>query len=274
MGSRLLPEFGKSSGADTSSRDPVAKAFWLLNHLVDSQDKAWTVRALAGELRAPVSSVHRMLSGLNRAGILDQNNETAVYEFSADFHRIARRVISRFPLPELAREQLQEIAGVTGETTLLGLLDGESNRMSFVSQVEGGHQLRYVIPLHSWLSLVHGASGLGILAFLDEDRRAAALDEYEPATGQRSRDEIRAQIDVIRERGYALSHGQRINGATGISAPVFNAHGKVIGDLVVTMPVARFAAADESNLVDLVVRGAQTLTRLLGGQPTLWKEVI
>jgi len=261
-----------SVGADGTSRDPVAKTFRLLNHLVDSDDKSWTVRALAIELDAPVSSVHRMLTGLSRAGVLEQNEETAGYEFSADFHRIARRVISRFPLPELARELLQEIAGATGETTLLGLLDGETNRMSFVSQAEGGHELRYVIPLHTWMSLARGASGLAILSFLEEDRREAAVKEHETKHDHPSAAQIRADIDLTRSRGYALSHGQRINGASGIAAPIFNAHGRVVGDLVVTMPLVRFATVDESDLVGRVVRGAETLTRLLGGNPLLWKE--
>lgn len=266
------PDIVPSVGADGTSRDPVAKTFRLLNHLVDSDDKSWTVRALAIELDAPVSSVHRMLTGLSRAGVLEQNEETAGYEFSADFHRIARRVISRFPLPELAREQLQEIAGATGETTLLGLLDGETNRMSFVSQAEGGHELRYVIPLHTWMSLARGASGLAILSFLEDDRREAAVKEHETKHDHPSAAQIRADIELTRSRGYALSHGQRINGASGIAAPIFNAHGRVIGDLVVTMPLVRFATVDESDLVGRVVRGAETLTRLLGGNPLLWKE--
>lgn len=267
------PDIVPSVGADGTSRDPVAKTFRLLNHLVDSDDKSWTVRALAIELDAPVSSVHRMLAGLSRAGVLEQDEETAGYEFSADFHRIARRVISRFPLPELAREQLQEIAVATGETTLLGLLDGETNRMSFVSQAEGGHELRYVIPLHTWMSLARGASGLAILSFLDESRRTTAIEEHAAAHDQPSAEQIRADIELTRSRGYALSHGQRINGATGIAAPIFNAHGRVIGDLVVTMPLVRFSAVDEADLVGRVVRGAETLTRLLGGDPLLWKEI-
>lgn len=263
---------GKSIPGEGTSRDPVAKALTLLSHMVDSEDTSWTARTLSSELGSPVSSVHRTLAGLSRAGVLVQDAETAVYEFSIDFHRIARRVIARFPFPELARDHLAAVAQKTGETTLLGLLDGQNNRMSFVSQVEGGHPLRYVIPLNKWVSLATGASGLAILAFLDASRRQAVIDEYLAAGGHASGAELDDEIALIRARGYAISHGKRISGATGIAAPVFDAGGRVIGDLVITMPYVRFMDGNEGEFAELALERAAALTSLLGGAPGQRKE--
>lgn len=258
---------------DATGRNPVAKALSLLNHMVDSEETTWTARSLAAELGAPVSSVHRTLVALMRAGVLVQDAETAVYEFSVEFHRIARRVITRFPFPELAREHLAEVAHVTGETTLLGLLDGHNDRMSFVSQVEGGHPLRYVIPLNKWVSLATGASGLAILAFLDRDRREAVIDDHLASGAESTRAELEDEIELIRARGYAISHGKRISGATGIAAPVFGADGEVIGDLVISMPYVRFMDGKEAEFAAITLERADALTSLLGGTPRPRREI-
>lgn len=251
--------------SEVPARDPVSKAVRVLVYLVDSDVKSWTARALAAELNAPVSTVHRILTSLSRSGVLVQDGETAAYEFSTEFHRIARRVIARFPLAELARDQLLEISRVTGETALLGMLDSQANRMSFIAQAEGSHPLRYVVPLNTWVALTRGASGLAILAYLDDDRRAQAIDEYEPGAGDLDRAQIEQEIARIRSNGYAISHGRRINGATGIAAPIFDAHSRVVGDVMVTMPSVRFSAEDEPGLIELVSDQARTLTRLIGG---------
>jgi IclR family transcriptional regulator, acetate operon repressor len=247
-----------------ASRDPVAKAFWMLAHLVDSGQKRWSVRALATTLGMPVSTVHRTLSALAGAGIIRQDPATASYEFGSELHRLARRVVSAFPVVEIANGHLHRLAEATGETALLALYDPGRARMMFVSQAEGTHPLRYSVPVNSWLPMHRGASGLAILSYLDDESREEAL-----AVGQ-GVDEIDAQVleqtmATIRERGYAVSHGERISGATGVAAPVFDAGGRVIGDVLITIPQMRFQPEHETRLAGLVIACAARITDALGG---------
>lgn len=259
-------------GISSLARDPVSKAFGLLTYFVDSDERAWTARELAARLNAPVSSIHRTLLALVRAGVLTRSEDSSAFEFSSDLHRISRRVVSRFPLPELAQEHLHHISDVTGETSLFGLLDGASHRMSFVAQAEGVHPLRYVVPLNTWVSLTQGASGLAILAFLTPESRAEVLDKHRESDDGISQAELTEAISKTRSRGYAISHGQRISGATGIAAPVFDPIGNVIGDLVLTIPRTRFVETDETALARLITERAAWLTRTVGGSTPSWKE--
>ena len=52
-------------------------------------------------------------------------------------------------------------------------------------------------------------------------------DDARPAVGRSSA--LRADLDRIRRRGYAVSHGERIPGAASVAAPVFDHRGAVIG---------------------------------------------
>jgi DNA-binding IclR family transcriptional regulator len=245
-------------------RDPVVKAFAALVHMVESGEPAWSARRLAADLNVPLSTAHRTLTSLSRAGLLEQEPGTSLYVVGRQLHRISRILVEAFPLPELARPYLEALARETQETSLLGVFDPTRLEMMFVAQVEGSHPLRYVIPLHAWIPVHLGASGLGILSFLDAATRDRVLDRLdEPAAVVRA---LRKEIAATRERGHAISHGRRIPGAVAVAAPIFGAHERVIGDVVVTIPETRFAPELEPKFVAAVTRRARELTADLGGR--------
>ena len=57
-----------------------------------------------------------------------------------------------------------------------------------------------------------------------------------PGPGRRDQGELREELDAARRRGFVVSHGERYEGAVGVSAPVRDARGRVIGDLIATWP--------------------------------------
>jgi IclR family transcriptional regulator, acetate operon repressor len=254
-----------AEGTTTRTRDPVVKAFAVLSHMVESEEPSWSARRLAADLGLPLSTVHRTLTSLCRAGVVEQDPETSLYMPGRQLHRIAHLAVDASPLPSLARPYLDGLARETGETTLLGVYDPEQREMMFVSQIEGSHALRYVVPLHTWIPVHLGASGLGILSFLDEDSRNAVLAGLDQRAVNVKR--LRKDIAATQERGYALSRGQRFPGAVAIAAPVFQRDGKVVGDIVVTIPEARFTEKLGSRFAVEVTRSAKELTADLGGSP-------
>ena len=45
---------------------------------------------------------------------------------------------------------------------------------------------------------------------------------------------LRDELDADRRRGFVVSHGERYEGAVGVSAPVHDARERVVGDLIAT----------------------------------------
>lgn len=260
---------GSSAGQGMASphgtaRDPVSKAFVILEHLIDSGQAQWSLRALAKELKMPASTVHRTLTALRAVGMLKVDPDTSLYSFDDEIHRLSRRVVRLFPLPELAHEPLKSLAYATGETALLGLYDDDRQQLMFAAQVEGAHPLRYVVPLDTWIPLHRGASGLAILAFLPvaSARRIVRAAEAENEVEVRDMEET---LSGIRSRGYVITHGERISGATGIAAPVHGADERVLGDIVLTVPQTRFTSDLEQKYVRLVQETADRVTTMAGG---------
>ena len=82
-----------------------------------------------------------------------------------------------------------------------------------------------------------------------------------------NRARLYADLASVRRRGYAFSHSKRVAGAIGIAAGIFGAGGKVIGDLIVTIPEQRFERKNTEKLARLVMKHAAAITANIGGQP-------
>ena len=150
----------------------------------------------------------------------------------------------------------------------LGLYLPVPRKMIFAEKVDSSQLLRYQLPMNMPLSVLWGASGLAILAYLPDDQIDAILSEEgaAPASGEPppSRAALDRQIGKIRACGFAISYGQKIAGAAGISAPVFGANGIVVGSLGVTVQLSKLKAADERRLGLLLSEKAAELSRRLG----------
>src|SRR5262249_2152775 len=156
---------------------------------------------------------------------------------------------SKYDVRSVARGFLQRVVEACDETCVLCLYLPTEQQMIFAEKIDSSQLLRYQLPMNTLLPLLWGASGLAILAFLPKEDidvlysrtgRAPASGEMRP-----SRKVLNAELSLIRERGYAVSHGQKIAGAVGINSPVFDAGGSVIGSFGVTVPEQRIVPAQE-----------------------------
>jgi DNA-binding IclR family transcriptional regulator len=128
--------------------------------------------------------------------------------------------------------------------------------------------LRYQLPMQVPMSLVWGASGRAILAFLDAAQiaRIHAAEGSAPVSGEKlpARRTLDRDLAAIRARGYEVTQGQKIAGAVGIAAPVFGAGGKVLGSICVTVPDTRIAPKDYPRLGERVRATAAQVSAALG----------
>jgi DNA-binding IclR family transcriptional regulator len=74
---------------------------------------------------------------------------------------------------------------------------------------------------------------------------------------------LRRQLAEIRERGYAVSFGERQEGAGSVAAPVFDREGAVAAVMSVCGPEERFRAA-VGQVSALLLMETSALSRQLG----------
>jgi DNA-binding IclR family transcriptional regulator len=263
------PEVPAESDVSESQRQrhPLARGIELLTVMVDSDQDQYGVRELAGRMGVSPSTVHRLVTDLESLGLVSRTASGA-YRLGLEFLRLAWTATERFPLHEMSADTLQELTDKSGESSFFGVYGEQRRQMMFTITSESSHPLRYTLPLREWIPLHAGASGLAVLAFLPE----AVRDEVvaAPLSSQTDRtltdpELLRERLDAIRRDGYALTHGERIEGAIAIAAPVFGLFGEVIGSTGITIPEARFDAGQAASLAALVRHAAARLSSYSAG---------
>lgn len=227
----------------------------------------WGVRELALETDLPRSAVHRILHEMARQDLL-----TAVagghFRVGPLLMRTALILADRLDVTRVARPVLERVAAATGETAILCLYAPNRRQFWAVDAAESAHPIRYSWEsLRDWNDLHLGSSGKGILAFLPPDEQGDILTRLpDPIPGVRPMPKgvLRQELAEARERGFVVGVGERFSGAVGASAPIRDATGRVVGDIVISWPDNRTSEAREEALGLAARDAALEISRGLG----------
>lgn len=245
---------------------PMARWLKVLGAFVERDE--WGVRELAASIDVPRSAVHRILHDMVTLGLLAPASKRGQFRPGHELARLAVLLADRVDVRRLARPILEAAMRETGETAILALYVPARRQFWAVDAAESSQAIRYIWEsLRDWGDLHLGSSGKGILAFLPDAEREqilGSLPESIPGLRPITKDQLRAELADARRRGYVLSHGERFAGAIGVSAPIRDALGRVIGDLIISWPDNRTSPEKERDAATVVVASALELSRLLG----------
>ncbi|RYG88319.1 MAG: IclR family transcriptional regulator [Alphaproteobacteria bacterium] len=252
-----------------SERNPLAKAFALLRWVVDANVSSIGVREAAKALSMTPSSAHRVIMALVEEGLLEQQPDSSRYVLGLEMVRLAHTVTDRWSVRTIAQEPLRQLVAASEEAAFLNLYDRARGEIIGVECVESNQVLRYVVELHKWKPVYVGAAGWAVMAHLDDAERQAIVKRtaLEPVTALSITDplDLEEQLDQVRVRGYAITHGQRIPGAVGLAVPLFGPSGRVFGSIGLSMPEQRFSVGKELRLSTLLKQCAAQVMQFTGG---------
>ena len=203
-------------------------------------------------------TLYRLLQTLGSSGLIKAEGDPQRFRLAHGVMELAHVWHAGLNKVDVARPVLEQLRESTGETAALFVLR-EQKRIC-VLELESHHALAIARGIGDTGDITLGASGKAILAFLDEGRRDAILDQV--AKGRRA--ELVRALEVVRSRGYAVSHGEVFVGAVALAAPTFNHNGEVAGCLGVFGPTARVKDADIARFSALVVQASNAISEQFG----------
>jgi IclR family transcriptional regulator, acetate operon repressor len=207
----------KQSRQDTPSPPPqsqpsgavqsVERSLELLELMADAAGEV-TLSELASSSGLPAPTIHRLLRTLIAGGYVRQE-ESRKYALGPRLIRLGESA-SRL-LGSWARPCLDELMHATGETANLALLDGD--KAVYVAQVPSRHAMRMFTGV-----------GKALLAQMPDDRATALLKraDLQSRTPRTLTDAaaILAQLDTIRDQGYAVDDGEQEVGVRCVAVTV------------------------------------------------------
>ena len=249
-----------------TSSGTVARITLLLRVLAEA-DGDCSLSEIAERMKLPASTTHRLLNLLLEQGFVERGDANRTYRAGMEFLRLGGLVVSRSELTEVAQSFMRAVVDACDETVMLSVFVPRTLVCMITKVIYGSHPLRYEAQLYEPTSLAWGATGRGILAFLPAAVIDAVLAKEEPSPGTGKKmgkaSSIKTELALIAEQGYAHSRGQKVQGAVGLSAPVFNVGG-VIGALCMTIPESRYVDSKQPRLVRQLTEQAARFSSALG----------
>jgi IclR family pca regulon transcriptional regulator len=154
--------------------------------------------------------------------------------------------LSSLTLPEVAEPHLERLAAELRESSSVSVLDGDE--IVYVGRVPTSRIMRVSINVGTRFPAYATSMGRVLLAGLPEPELAAYLAraEIRPLTSRAidNADALAAELDRVREQGWALVDQELEEGLRSVAAPVRDAGGRTIAAVNVSAHASRVSAQD------------------------------
>ena len=246
----------------TASVQSVDRALTLLEML--ARDGEAGVTELAGELGVHKSTAFRLLATLEAHRMVEQDGDRGRYRLGVGNLRLAGATTARLDLVTEARPVCRQLAADTGETVNI-TVRSETSAL-YLDQVAGSS----AVQSHNWVGQhipLHATSnGKVLLSELSDTDIKAAVRTLPRVTDKTvtSRTKLKAELQQVREAGYALAVDELEVGLTAAAAPIRNAHGDIVASMSISGPSFRLTDERLAETVPMLVNAATEVSHRLG----------
>jgi DNA-binding IclR family transcriptional regulator len=211
------------------------------------------------------TSTYRFLVTLVEAGWLERTS-TAAFRLTLKAFQVGSIAVDSLDVRREALPIMGALAAETGDSAYLVVPDAE--RAVCLERVDGGYGPRLAILNVGGTQQLHlGAGPRALLAFREDELLPVLMRaglEQPTAASLTDRAALVADLERIRERGYAVSRGDVTAGVGALGGPVFDASGRAVAALSVGGLLERMSADREPLLASQVLNACRALSRRLG----------
>jgi len=224
-----------------------------------------TVTEVARATDLSKATAFRLVASLSYRSLVIKDTSTNLYMLGPGFLQLVDGVARAFgSIASLARPALERLLRTTGETVILHVR--VAHERIVVEQLPSPKQIRYTAHIGSAAPLYVGSAGKVLLAFLSDDERQEQLRSLElhrltDKTITRL-DDLVAELDKVRAKGWAASYGERVSGAAAISVPARGPEG-FLAALSVLGPADRLTEVEQERFLPSLLKAASEVEAIL-----------
>ena len=222
---------------------------------------------LTDTMGLPKPTVHRLLQTAEAEGFLQRDLDGRSYGPGPRLRALAINTMTSEHLRTARLTILRGVAEQVEETCNLATPDREG--MTYLDRVETEWPLRIQLPIGTQVPFHCTASGKMYLSTLRPHilRSILSARALEKPTNASLTDmhKIKAELDLIRERGYATDNEEFMDGMTAVAVPVLDGQGKLLATLSAHAPLQRRTLNELIDYLPALRKGAADLTALHTG---------
>lgn len=230
------------------------------------RDSSTGVTEMSVALGLGKSNAHRILATLQAMGYVYALNDGR-YAATLKTWELGCVVIERLDFKHLARPIMEQLSDESMETVHLSIVDGLD--VVYVDKVESSQPVRAYSRVGGRAPAYTVATGKALLAFQRDLEQLVPdeLEKYTPSTIC-NHTTLLKELATVRDRGFAINHGEWREGVCGVAAPIRNDRSDVIAAIGISGPESRLTLERLNELVPNVIESARKISFQLGYRPT------
>lgn len=188
-----------------------------------------TVAELAAATGLDRAVLYRLLETLGEDGFVVRDAETRRFHLGVALVELGARAGRSLEVRRIALPAMRALMEQVREAVCLAVRDRSD--VVVVDRVEPPGlfvRVGYYVGFRHPLAV--GAHGRALLAFLDQEERSPHVERYP---------QLAPELEVSRQRGFALSVDELERGASGVAAPILDRLGRPIASVGVVAPSPR-----------------------------------
>lgn len=256
-----------ANNGNSTSIKTIDRLVKILN-CFSSEQPAWTLTKLSTHLDLPKGTLHRFLASMESHDILRRDADDKRWRLGYRLFIWGNLAEESTALRRIARPILHDLVAATGEMALLTVY--QAQEIICIGKVDTNHAVRLTLDVGTRRPPHAGASSKVLMAYLPEEEIQAIIrDKGLPKLCVNTitdSDKLLAALEVIRERGYAVSHEETDPGAWGVATPVSDWKGNVIAAVGVAGPGLRFSEELVQKYVTYCQQAARRISSSLSGE--------
>jgi len=255
----------------TRTSDENLKSLFKISRILDcfsTADRALSLVEICKRTGFPRSTTHRLLASMREVGFLDQDRERDRYRLGIKLFEYGNMVLTNLDLHREARPFIEGLKRMTDQSVHLAVFDGlQAVVIHRAEPAPGG-----TTPLSLLENApVHCTSiGKAILAFQPDAILQRVLDaglRRFTETTITDPEQLKAELETVRRRGYAVDNGEHQPGLRCVGAPIRDQMGRVFASISVSASAWQSPVEKEADLAKIVTYHAQQISTHLGYVP-------
>jgi IclR family KDG regulon transcriptional repressor len=238
----------------------VERAVQILSSF-DGQHAEQGVSEIAHTTGLPKATAHRIIMTLYNSGFLERTADGEKFRLGLPMLGLGLGALRRLDVRRVAQPYMQKLVEQFQEICTLGVFD--RGQVLYVEVVHSNHSLTIAARVGRHLPAHCTASGKVLLAFLPsevvEPVLRAPLEAYTGKTITSS-DRLRKELEIVRQRGYAIADEEFEVGIWAISAPIRDIDRNVIAAMSIPFPINRLNLERVPEIAQALLEAANAVS--------------
>lgn len=236
----------------------IERAMLVINMLARHPKRFFSVQEIFNETELPTSTIYRILYTLESFDLVERNDNKKEFRLGYTWLQLGMKMYHETDIREKAHPLLENLAHNVRETIYLSI--AKQFASIIIDRIDSPKNVRIIDMIGEKIPYPIGAPNKVLLAFSKSDLQQQFLKQLK----EQGKEELIENLNGVRDKGFAISFGEKTKGTVSIAAPIFDSNKQPIAAISAECFEYDTDAEKLESIAQEVMKTAQQLSHELG----------